>query len=366
MKKKYLIIILISSFATAFSEFKISPLKPEQIKLMKEYKVISKNLPVDIHNLRMLNINYYNFEGKVKNGQLVVHATIAHALIDIFKDLLTIKFPINNIELIEQLFIKNKADVANNITISFYDREIKHVGIYHRHDKVYASKSSPKSLIANIIKLFKSPYNNDKSYMLNDDIEMQSMYTKIDTPLKSLHAYGFAIDINPIQNPILYFIAANQIQLTQLSKSLNKNSNMQFDQGLARYFPRQGIRYANRKQNRHGLKNRAGMVENIVETFAKHGMNDWGGDWDMPIDHMHFQVPRERALILEEITNTESLDNAIEYFNITRDYYNLHKKQIDSTFVIPEKFSGSLLELYRKDPKSFYSQLRLLKQNDNI
>ncbi len=354
LNKLYLIIILTLSTITAFSEFKISSLSTEQIELMKKHKVISETPPVNIHNLRMLTVSYYNFDGKINDGNIVIHATIANAFIDIFKDLLTIKFPINNIELIEQLFIRGQTDPdIANITSSFWDRDIKHVGIYHRYDQVYASKNSPKSLITNILKLFKPSYTH------NNNKEMQYIYTEISSSLKSLHAYGFAVDINPIQNPIVYFIAADQIQPTHLANSLDENNNIQFYQGIVRYFPYQGIRYANRKQNRHGLKSRHGMVENVVEILAKHGINDWGGDWDMPIDYMHFQIPKERAYILEEMTNVESLEKAIEYFNLAKDYYNMHKKQIESAFVIPKEFTNSLLNFYRKDPKSFYSQLKL-------
>ena len=194
----------------------------------------------------------------------------------------------------------------------------------------------------------------------DEKINTSPSYIEINSSIKSLHAYGFAIDINPVQNPIIYFVAANQIKPKNVAASLDKKSDIEFDQGIARYFPYQGIRYANRKQRRNGLKDRQGMVEDVVEIFLKHGINDWGGDWDMPIDYMHFQIPKVRAQILEEIANAESLEKAIDFFNAAKKYYNLNKKQIETEFAIPQKYNDSLLQFYQQNPTQFYSQLKNL------
>src|SRR5690606_20285183 len=89
----------------------------------------------------------------------------------------------------------------------------------------------------------------------------------------SLHAYGLAIDINPVQNPYVE-IAGD---------------------GNARFHPAAGSRYANRAAARPGKPARAGMAEDVVELFAQHGFTTWGGDWDAPIDYQHFQVSRTLA-----------------------------------------------------------------------
>ncbi|NQY42358.1 MAG: M15 family metallopeptidase [Legionellales bacterium] len=352
--KAYITFFLLLFSVNVFAQFKVSLLKNEQIQLMKKYKVLSNNPPINIANLRNLTVDYYNFDGKIKQGELVVHATIATALTNIFKELLKIKFPINRVELVEQLFISggNDPDIAN-ITSSFYDRNIDNVGVYHRYDKIFASRNSPKSAINTIISLFNPVIENKNN-------NASPAHTEINSSMKSLHAYGFAIDINPIQNPIIYFMAANQIKNKNVSVTLDKEIDIIFDKGIVRYFPYQGIRYANRKQKRNGLKDRQGMVEEVVEIFLKHGMNDWGGDWDMPIDYMHFQIPKERALILEEIANTESLRKAIDFFNTAKKYYNMKKTHLEAEFSIPYEHHNSLLKLYQKNPTQFYSQLEKL------
>ncbi|WP_020412825.1 M15 family metallopeptidase [Microbulbifer variabilis] len=85
----------------------------------------------------------------------------------------------------------------------------------------------------------------------------------------SEHAYGVAIDINPLQNPYLH---------------IDKHSK-------AVVIPKDATEgYLNRAKYRAGKPIRKGMSEDITTVFAKHGFAVWGGDWNAPIDYMHFQV----------------------------------------------------------------------------
>lgn len=89
----------------------------------------------------------------------------------------------------------------------------------------------------------------------------------------SLHAYGLAIDINPVQNP---FVQPG-------------------DSGVARVSPAAGVAYLNRRPGRPGKPPRAGLAEDLVGLFAAAGFTVWGGDWDTPLDYQHFQFQRELA-----------------------------------------------------------------------
>ncbi len=41
---------------------------------------------------------------------------------------------------------------------------------------------------------------------------------------------------------------------------------------------------------------RKGMVTpEVVKIFRRHGFNEWGGNWRRPMDYMHFQMPRSIA-----------------------------------------------------------------------
>lgn len=89
----------------------------------------------------------------------------------------------------------------------------------------------------------------------------------------SLHAYGLAIDVNPIQNPFLQPGADGAVQVS----------------------PPAGTAYLNRRAVRPGKPRRAGMAEEVVDLFAAAGFSIWGGDWDAPLDYQHFQFNRELA-----------------------------------------------------------------------
>lgn len=97
----------------------------------------------------------------------------------------------------------------------------------------------------------------------------------------SLHAYGLAIDINPLQNPYL-----------QPDR-----------QGMVRVSPPAASHYLNRLAARPGKPARPGMAESVVGLFAEFGFTVWGGYWDAPIDYQHFQFSRglaERLAALPE------------------------------------------------------------------
>jgi hypothetical protein len=89
----------------------------------------------------------------------------------------------------------------------------------------------------------------------------------------SLHAYGLAIDINPVQNPFLQPGHTGAVQVS----------------------PPAGTAYLNRRAKRPGKQPRAGMAEDVIGLFAATGFTVWGGDWDTPLDYQHFQFSRELA-----------------------------------------------------------------------
>jgi hypothetical protein len=96
----------------------------------------------------------------------------------------------------------------------------------------------------------------------------------------SLHAYGAALDLNPLQNP---YIDISEDGKTQISPP-----------GSAHYS-------VNRSENRPNKAKRPGMAEDVVDLFARHGFFVWGGDWNYPIDYQHFQIgPRSFVEALSE------------------------------------------------------------------
>jgi hypothetical protein len=87
----------------------------------------------------------------------------------------------------------------------------------------------------------------------------------VGTQSTSLHAYGAAIDINPVQNPSYDRVGS-----------------------VRTLVPKAGAAYADRKRLRPG------MAESVIDVFATHGFTVWGGRF-RDADYQHFAI--ERALL---------------------------------------------------------------------
>lgn len=115
-------------------------------------------------------------------------------------------------------------------------------------------------------------YNADDELSMADNNSSCYCYRPIEgTTLTSIHSYGLAIDINPLQNPFVSFDE---------------------DAGTATIHPPEGWEYLNRANQKPG------MVEAVRELAAENGFFVWGGSWTTPIDYHHFQVQRGIAELL--------------------------------------------------------------------
>ncbi len=120
---------------------------------MKE-RIAGVSYPADdskakIHydDLRYIGLLYYDFEGNVKTGELIVHKKLADELMEIFCELYRCKYPFTSVRLVDDFDADDKRSTEANNTSSFN----------------YRTVSGSKKL--------------------------------------SLHSYGMAIDINPKLNP---------------------------------------------------------------------------------------------------------------------------------------------------------------------
>jgi D-alanyl-D-alanine carboxypeptidase len=182
---------------------------------MKLHHVLGPRSPVGCDRLSLVRFSYVGFDKTLHDdGEVVVLDAVAPYVATIFSLLRDSSFPIAKAQLMNQYDGNDDASMDDNNTSAFNDRSIA------------GSK------------------------------------------LISLHAYGLAIDVNPIQNPIV------------------TNSGVH---------PRAGMDYANRSERRSGKNARPGMVEPVIDVFAENGFLIWGGNWNNPIDYQHFQVGRAMA-----------------------------------------------------------------------
>ena len=203
----------------------VEPISAALCDNMKSHHVLNPGAPVGCDRLKLIKFDYFGFDRAIHNdGEIVVMDAVARQVLRIFTTLRKMRFPIAKAKLMDVYDGNDLASMADNNTSAFNDRQI------------------------------------------------------VGGSQLSLHAYGLAIDINPVQNP--YAVRS----------------------GLSLIFsPPSGIDYANRLNERPGKARRIGLAETIVDVFANNGFVIWGGYWDDPIDYQHFQLSRTMAELLARL-----------------------------------------------------------------
>lgn len=195
---------------------KVAPISQWQCEMMQKTGVSSSSAPVGCDRLSKVDFEFVDFEGKTQQGSVIVLDVVASAVEKIFVELKLRDFPLNSARLMREFKGDDNASMNANNSSAFNARPIT------------AGKGWSK------------------------------------------HAYGVAIDINPVQNPYLSFARDGTITVK----------------------PEQSLRrYVNRTQYRARDEiDREGMAEEVVDIFAYYGFLIWGGDWNTPIDTQHFEV----------------------------------------------------------------------------
>lgn len=105
---------------------------PKEIKKKMEGVSMQHFCGITYEQLSYLTIPYYDFNGNVQNGHMVVNSQIADEVLKIFQELFIIKYPIEKMQLIDDFTGENKlirdeldyAALEANNTSSFNDRPI--------------------------------------------------------------------------------------------------------------------------------------------------------------------------------------------------------------------------------------------------
>jgi hypothetical protein len=227
--------------------------------------------------LKFLSVSYYDFDRKIQNdGKIIVLDAVAPMVINIFKKLLQQKFPLQQVKLMDEFKGDDYLAMEANNSSAFNQR-----------------------LIA-------------------------------DTNEVSIHSYGLAIDINPLQNPVI---------------------TLNYENGAARYFPTQGIKYANRLKNIDCKTESFGFAESVVKIFYNNGFNIWGGNWDNPIDYHHFQTSRKLAGLLITMDKKDAGTFFKWHVKFLRNNFYNNGQELVNALVCD--FGYNLAENYISDQKKF-------------
>jgi hypothetical protein len=218
----------------------VSALTNELCLQMRLHKTLRAHSAVGCQRLALVKFSYFGFDGQIHDdGEVVVLSAAAARIAKIFGALREMRFPIKQAKLLNHYDGDDEASMADNNTSAFNDRPI-----------------SGGSRI-------------------------------------SIHAYGLAIDINPVQNPFRH---------------------RQY--GTLHVSPKAGQNYLDRADARPG------MAEAAIDVFAENGFPIWGGDWKSPIDYQHFQVGRDLARRLAQASNENAkviFEDQIERYHRCRE-----------------------------------------------
>jgi len=162
--------------------------------------------PVRLGDLRTVQMRYWGFDGEAHMGRLVVHDDVTDSVVRAFEKMYEEKFPIQRMEPVAAYDGDDDASMAANNTSSFNCRPIT---------------GSPDRW--------------------------------------SIHSYGRAIDINPVQNP---YVSGSTV------------------------LPEAGREYLDRSDLRHGMIPPGSVARTA---FAAEGF-EWGGAWTSLKDYQHFEI----------------------------------------------------------------------------
>lgn len=177
---------------------------PEAVKTRMRGKSLPETARIGFDELRYLTLYHYDFDGRIQQGEMVCNKAIAHDLLCIFRTLFAEAYPINSIRLVDDFDASDEASMQANNSSCFNYRTIA------------------------------------GSWRL------------------SQHAFGMAVDINPLQNPCV------------------KGSRIR---------PSTATDYVDRsKQFPHKIDDN----DLCKKTFESYGFR-WGGRWRSLKDYQHFE-----------------------------------------------------------------------------
>jgi poly-gamma-glutamate synthesis protein (capsule biosynthesis protein) len=165
--------------------------------------------PVPLRDLRLVELTYYGFDGRAHRGQLVVHRWYARGFVRVFRRLYEERYPIRRMRLVD------------------------HYGA-----------DDTRSMIADITSAFNCRWRAGSPGVW------------------SQHAYGRAIDVNPVENPY--------VTPTHVS-------------------PPAGAAYADRSQDLPGMIH---VRDPVWWAFRAIGWA-WGGTWTTVKDYQHLSANGE-------------------------------------------------------------------------
>ncbi len=208
----FLVLSLVQLFSSSYT-FSISTINADIRQRMIDGNSWKKNCPVGLKELRYLKIAYIDFFGKSKMGEMIVHKDVTEDVTQIFEMLYIEKYPIRRMRLVSDYAGNDYKSIEADNTSAFNCR----------------------------------PVTGNKNKWSN-------------------HAYGKAIDINPIENPYV----------SRKGTSSHKKT--------APSLPSKRVHKSDESAVYRALLLKEDKVVKVFKNFAW----IWGGDWLYIKNYQHF------------------------------------------------------------------------------
>ena len=162
--------------------------------------------PVPISNLRLIRMSFFGFDREVHLGEMVVHKSVAGDVVKAFHTIFAARYPIRRMRLIDDYRGNDDRSMAADNTSAFNCRRVTEGASW------------------------------------------------------SQHSYGWAIDINPVENPYV--------------------------SSRGKVLPPAGWRFADRSKRARGMIHHGDAVWRALRSIGW----GWGGDWRSFQDYQHFSL----------------------------------------------------------------------------
>jgi hypothetical protein len=165
-----------------------------------------RGCPVPLRDLRMITMSFWGFDGAAHMGEMVLNKRVVDDVLKVFRTMFDARFPIRRMRLVDVYRGDDDRSMAADNTSAFNCRKVTGGSAW------------------------------------------------------SQHSYGWAIDINPVENP---YISSG-----------------------GRVFPPSGAKYVDRSRRDRGMIHRGDVV---YKAFISIGWG-WGGNWRSIKDYQHFSL----------------------------------------------------------------------------
>ncbi len=110
-----------------------------QNMLGKSIPLECKNL-VDTNSLSYLQVTYFGFDKQSHVGEMIVNSNLSDDVLEIFKELYEINYPIEKIKLIDEYNANDELSMSDNNTSCFCYRPISGTHKISYHSKRYSNR----------------------------------------------------------------------------------------------------------------------------------------------------------------------------------------------------------------------------------